>query len=99
MKPSIQRALDARENQAQDYDRLTGDKRTAVATWIAGTLFPSKNVNRYQSSAALAGVFARSAGGFAVTNGQFKGAVLAAGLRPIDDMHVDWTFHIRRVRV
>jgi hypothetical protein len=99
MKPSIQRALLAAENQTQDYDRLTTDKRAAVAAWIAATMYPSKNANLYQSSTALTGVFARSAGGFAITNGQCKGAMLAAGLRPVDGMQVHWTFHIRRVRV
>ena len=95
----MQRAIGASENQAQDYDRLTADKRATVAAWIVGTMHPSKHTNMYQSSAALAGVFARSTGGFAVTNGQFKGAMLAAGLHPVDAIQLHWTFYIRRVRV
>src|SRR4029078_9270511 len=99
MKPSMQRALDARENQTQDYDQLTTAKRAAVAAWIAETLHPIKAANLYQSSATLAGVFMRSAGEFAVSTGQFKGAMLAAGLRPVDARQLHWTFHIGRVRV
>ncbi len=99
MKPSIQQALVAPENLTQDYERLTTDKRAAVAAWIAHTMRPRKSVNQYQNSAALIGVFRRSTAGFAITNGQFKGAMLVAGLKPIDAVQLDWTFAIRRVRV
>lgn len=99
MKPSIQRAIVAPENQAHAYEQLTAEKRTALGTWITRTLHPIKAANQYQNSATLPGVFTRSAGGFAVTNGQFKGAMLAAGLHPVDAMQLHWTFHIRRMRV
>jgi len=99
MKPSIQRAIVAPENQAAAYEQLTTEKRAALDTWITHTLHPIKSANHYQSSATLPSVFTRSAGGFAVTNGQFKGAMLAAGLCPVDAMQLHWTFHIRRVRV
>lgn len=99
MKPSIERAIAAPENHPHAYEQLTMAKRAALDTWIARTLHPIKAANQYQNSATLPGVFTRSAGGFAVTNGQFKGAMLAAGLRPVDAVQLYWTFHIRRVRV
>jgi hypothetical protein len=99
MKPSLQRAIVAPENQAHAYEQLTTEKRAALATWIARTLHPIKAANQYQSSATLPGVFTRSTGGFAVTNGQFKGAMLAAGMQPVNTAQLYWTFHIRRVRV
>jgi len=63
MKPSMQRALVAPENQPQAYNQLTTAQRAALGTWIARTLHPIKAANLYQSSATLPGVFTRSAGG------------------------------------
>jgi len=99
MKPSIQKALEEQENQPRDYERLTPDKGAALAEWISTTMHAIKAANQYQTSYALKDVFKRSANGFTITNGQFKGAMLAAGHQPIDGETLNWTFHIRRVRV
>jgi hypothetical protein len=99
MNPSVSLTGSTPEHPTHAYERLPTDKRAAVVTWIARTMHPIKAANRYQNSAALTGVFTRSAGGFAVTTGQFNGAMLAAGLHPINAADVHWTFHIRRVRV
>jgi hypothetical protein len=89
----------ASEHSTHAYERLPTDKRAAVDTWIARTMHPIKAHNHYQNSAALTGVFTRSAGGFGLTISQFNGAMLAAGLHPINATQLHWTFHIRRVRV
>ena len=99
MKPSTEYACAAPENQTSDYARLTADQGATLAAWIAMTMHLIKAANHHHNSCALKGVFERSAGGFALTNGQFKGAMLAAGLHPVDAMQLHWTFHIRRVRV
>jgi hypothetical protein len=99
MKFSMERAYAAPENQIDDYARLTADKGAQLAAWIAATMHPIKAANQYQNSDALKDIFARSEGGFALTNGQFKGAMLAAGHEPVNSEQLNWTFHIRRVRV
>ena len=99
LTPSLPPRSGASEHSTQAYERLPTDKRAAVATWIAHTMHPIKAANHYQNSAALTGVFTRSTGGFGLTIGQFNGAMLAAGLHPINATQLQWTFHIRRVRV
>jgi hypothetical protein len=99
MKPSTEYACAAPENQTSDYARLTADQGAALAAWIAMTMHLIKAANQHQNSCALKGVFERSAGGFALTNGQFKGAMLAAGYQPVNSEQPNWTFYIRRVRV
>jgi hypothetical protein len=99
MQPNIQTALAERTDQPKDYERLTTAMGDALAAWIATTMHAIKAANLYQTSSTLKAVFKRSAGGFYITNGQFKGAMLAAGYQPIDAKTLNWTFHIRRVRV
>lgn len=85
-KPSID------VNDPAHFERLKPEEKTALAEWIALTL--TKGPRRHSlTSYGLKHVFEKA--GFYVTNGQFKGAMLAAGHEPIDPKALNWSFRVK----
>lgn len=85
--------LDAKKpvNQSSEYEKLTAEQKAAVQEWIEEHFVESKIPDK-KSSYTLKHRFADSPGGFPMTNGQFKGAMLAAGYRPVDRDELNWMF-------
>jgi uncharacterized protein YozE (UPF0346 family) len=87
---------DTFRNGKQQY-HLTEDEQEALLRWILANFTAAKTVWRRSTSCTIKHWFEASSGGFYVTNGHFKGAMLAAGFEPADPTAKDWLFRIRRV--
>ncbi len=72
------------------FSSLSEGEKHRVLTWIGTEIHPAKRENRIWSSYSLKEEFERSPVGFYVTNGQFKGAMEAAGHLPTKGT-VTWT--------
>jgi len=86
-----------RERQANDpaaFQRLTPEEQSALVDWIRAVLAPAKTVFR-RNSYGMKHDFAREPDGFYIYNGAFKGAMLAAGFRPVDRDQVNWRFRVK----
>jgi hypothetical protein len=79
-------------NSVERYEELTFEEKTILATWIAANLRYVRTGHSY-SSYGLKHVFSDSEKGFYICNGQFKGAMLAAGFQP-DVEGINWGFRL-----
>ena len=80
------------------YGCMPDALKTAVQQWIKLTIQPAKRVYDKRNSYGLKHDFERSAPGIScayMTNGQFKGAMLAAGYEPVDRSEDEWHFKIQ----
>lgn len=77
------------------YNLLSKEKQKRLQCWISTNLKPYelKTYNEYHSSCQI-----RNALPFYVTNGEFKGAMLAAGFTPKDSSKKNWVFKISKRR-
>ncbi len=87
------------------YNRLSPSNQASVQAWIQRAISPGtgRTSDGRMSSYGLKHCFERSPGGFYLTNGAFKGAMLAAGYEPRDSTALNWQFRIeprcpRRIR-
>ncbi len=71
------RDADWLDDHPDAYDRLTATAKEALHVWIRQARAPASPHNTTWSSSFLKREF--EAVGFALTNGEFKGAMLAAG--------------------
>jgi hypothetical protein len=78
-------------NQPSAYPELPGVQRAEIEEWIARELVTGPLAGP-RSSYGLKHIFHRLPGGFYMTNGQFKGAMLAAGYEPVDRCELNWRF-------
>jgi hypothetical protein len=87
-------ADEARFNAPEHYAELTAAQQMELQQWIARTFTPTSRANS-RTSYGLKHDF--EAVGFYVTNGQFKGAMLAAGYQPTPGTagEVNWCFRVR----
>lgn len=87
-------------NQPTDYGRLSDKEQKLLGEWIQRTFLPAKRAYPHMTSYGWKHRFEESEKGFYVTNGQFKGAMLAAGFQPTkataNDMN--WRFRVKLVR-
>lgn len=81
------------ENQPSAHEELSEDAKEALQAWIAVAVKPAKTVG--PSNSYIMKHDFESAGGFYVTNGQFKGAMLIAGYEPVDRTELNWRFRQR----
>ncbi len=83
-------------NDTRCWDQLPADQQATLVKWIRDVLVPAYRVfNR--TSYGMKHDFERAPGGFYVTNGMFKGAMLAAGHHPVNASEINWRFRIRPV--
>jgi hypothetical protein len=76
------------------YERLTAMAQEALHVWIRHALAPASPQNTTWSSSFLKREF--EAVGFALTNGEFKGAMLTAGYEPKKRSDSpDWYFAVK----
>jgi hypothetical protein len=81
-------------NLPEDYKTLPEEEKQALQEWIRLAIQPAKTtVSR--DSYALKHEYKRQVGLY-VTNGQFKGAMLQAGYKPINPNEINWSFRIKR---
>lgn len=84
-------------NDPTAYATLSASKQATVQAWIRRAIAPGtgRTSAGRMSSYGLKHLFERSAPvGFYMTNGQFKGAMCAAGYEPRDPAALNWQFRI-----
>lgn len=86
---------DREVDDPSEFERMPQGEQTALVTWIKKTFAPHRSIADTDSY-CLKHVFERGEGGFYVTNGQFKGAMVAAGFLPETTRENNWRFRIRR---
>ena len=91
----MKKTIDA--NDIRCWEQLPADQQAALVAWIRNVLVPAYRVF-HRTSYAMKHDFEREPGGFYVTNGMFKGAMLAAGHHPVDAREIKWRVRVRPVR-
>lgn len=81
-------------NLPKDFENLTDEKKKSLCKWIEANIMPRKTFNYSRSSYGMKHLFEKSEGGFYVTNGQFKGAMLKCGFEPANENELNWHFRI-----
>lgn len=93
-------------NRPEDAERLSASQFWEIVRWIHST-FERASSSRScpASSYGLKHWFGNEGtseqswwpnpNGFYITNGQFKGAMLAAGFRPVNEEETNWEFKIK----
>ena len=71
-------------NMPSGFSALMETERESLVAWIKKWLRPASKVNHRHTSYGLKHIFQHFEGGFYTTNGQFKGAMEAAGFLPDD---------------
>ena len=86
-------------NQPDDYSQLKYLQQRCLLLWIKRT-FTACNRAHVLNSYAWKHYFENDEGGFYITNGQFKGAMLAAGYRPTKATvnEINWRFRVKPIR-
>lgn len=77
-----------------EYQKLTDNERQAVHAWIVSNFTKADTYWRVHSY-FLKDVFRKSPSGFYLTNGAFKGAMIAAGFSPKHPNHQNWVFNVK----
>ena len=82
-------------NRPEDHDTLSYEEQMALQDWIDANMRPAKTPDPNRTSYGLKHRFEESAGGCYITNGQFKGGMLASGYEPADRDELNWRFRAR----
>jgi hypothetical protein len=95
-KPLASKAINDLEMHPEDrpeaYEKLSPAEQAALLEWIRLAIKPAKTVAP-SISYGIKHDFERA--GFYVTNGQFKGAMLATGYALVNPDELNWEFRIR----
>jgi hypothetical protein len=83
----------------EHYDELTSPQMEALQLWIANNLVPIGSINKRCTSYGLKHFFEAASGGFYISNGMFKGAMLVAGYRVGDVSAKNWHFNVSQKSV
>jgi len=86
-------------NNPQAYHRLSRQQREALQAWITTTFAPGTRAHPL-TSYTWKHRFEGSESGFYLTNGAFKGAMLAAGYQPTKQTakDINWRFRVKLIR-
>ena len=80
-------------NSSSQFDKLSAETREKTLAWIASNILPSKKfkhagkVTSYNYKHRM-----EEDSGLYITNGSFKGAMLASGYMPYDSAELSWEF-------
>ncbi len=80
-----------------EYDNAGPDTRAELLLWIQRNLRPTKVKVFPGTSYGLKHAF-EADGGYYVSNGVFKGAMLEAGYEPVDPLERNWRFRCTKAR-
>ena len=80
------------ENRPEAYERLSTVEQATLLEWIRLAIEPAKTTGP-GSSYGIKHAFEEV--GFYISNGRFKGAMLAAGYAPVNPDELNWELRIR----
>lgn len=97
MSISIEKPKEMQINKPSDYERLKFIDKLLLNMWIVNNLQPHK-IKSFggPTSYRLKHIFAKSPGGFYVSNGAMKAALLQVGFIPQNKQDLNWTFQLSR---
>lgn len=81
-------------NNPELFEKMSKTQQKALLKWINENLSPRKTINTNIRSYRLKHFFEESEGGFYMTNGEFKGAMLIAGYKINNPNDINWYFNI-----
>lgn len=84
-------------NDPNDFENLNDEQKEILVKWIPHNLGRADRIYKKASSYYLKEFFEKSPQGFYITNGQFKGAMLAAEYRVLDKKALNWKFNISKL--
>lgn len=89
--------LSYRDNRPESYEDLSPVQKVTLRRWIDENFTALKSIPKSGpvDSYTLKHYFEESDHGFYITNGQFKGAMFAAGHEPEDARVLNWIFRAR----
>ena len=70
-------------NHPDAFDELSADEQKIVMEWIKENFISRKTPNTEHTSYGLKHIFGHADVGFYMTNGMFKGAMIACGYEPV----------------
>ena len=84
-------------NEPEDYLTLTEEEKAICALWICERLEPPKRKPRACNRLNSYGLkhYLERETDLYVTNGQFKGAMSAAGYEAFDTEDINWTYEVQ----
>ncbi|MDY7224680.1 hypothetical protein [Halalkalibacterium halodurans] len=80
-------------NQPEAFDFLTPGEQRHLTDWIKAHFKPIKTINERHTSYGLKHRF-ENHGGFYISNGAFKGAMLKCDFKVKDKNDLNWKFNI-----
>jgi hypothetical protein len=83
----------------EHYDQLTTPQKETLQLWIVSNLMPIGSINSRCTSYGLKHFFEATSDGFYISNGMFKGAMLAAGYQVGDRSSKNWHFNVSQKSV
>lgn len=83
----------------EHYEQLTYPQKESLQLWIATNLAPITSINTHCTSYGLKHFFETAPDGFYISNGMFKGAMLATGYRVGDTSAKNWHFNVSQKSV
>jgi hypothetical protein len=81
-------------NDPNCFQQLEAERQAVLVGWIREVLARARRTFS-RSSYGMKHDFEREPEGFYVTNGMFKGAMLAAGHAPVDKSELNWLFKVK----
>lgn len=84
-------------NDPNDFENLSNEEKEILVKWIPHNLGRADRFYKKASSYYLKELFESSPEGFRITNGQFKGAMLAAEYSVADKDSLNWHFNISKL--
>ena len=83
----------------EHYAQLTPPQKESLQIWIATNLAPITSLNKRCTSYGLKHFFEASPDGFYISNGMFKGAMIAMGYHVEDVSAQNWHFNVSQKSV
>jgi hypothetical protein len=99
LKRRVSLLQDYGDDSPKWFARMEEKRKTRLIQWILVVIEPTKRVSQSpQSSYALKHIYEADTGAY-VTNGEFKGAMIANCIEPTNDEDQNPVYRIKRVQV
>ncbi|GHV12211.1 hypothetical protein FACS1894219_04700 [Clostridia bacterium] len=85
-------------NDPARFLELPKYEQAELLKWITETLFPRKTINHQSTSYGLKHFYENTTRNY-VTNGQFKGGMIAAGFAPVDATALNARYRYKKLRL
>jgi len=83
-------------NEPEEYNKISITDKQTVEKWIKEHILSQKKPNNRHTSYGIKHLFEedKENSGFYMSNGEFKGALLACGFKPVNEHIMNWKYCI-----